>query len=157
MYNGEQLYAVLDGNNQLIERYVSLDTQDSPFARINADGSGDFLLTDRLGSVRAIVNTQGVVLDQISYDAWGNINHQTNPSNGDAIGYAGYWYDTAVGLYQVWHRWYNPTIGRWLSKDPMSFAAGQANLYQYVGNDPTNGLDPTGLYDILANPAANYD
>jgi hypothetical protein len=40
---------------------------------------------------------------------------------------------------------YDPTIGRWISQDPIGFAAGDANLYRYVGNRPASLLDPTGL------------
>jgi len=39
-------------------------------------------------------------------------------------------------------RWYDPTVGRWLTEDP---AAADANLYRYCGNAPTNGVDPSGL------------
>jgi protein-glutamine gamma-glutamyltransferase len=40
---------------------------------------------------------------------------------------------------------YDPTIGKWLSEDPIGFASGTTNLLEYVGNAPTNGIDPTGL------------
>ena len=42
---------------------------------------------------------------------------------------------------------YDPSVGRWISKDPILFGGGQANLYVYVGNDPVNGSDPLGLKD----------
>jgi hypothetical protein len=42
---------------------------------------------------------------------------------------------------------YDPKVGRWLSVDPLSFEAGDHNLYRYVKNDPTNGTDPSGLVD----------
>jgi uncharacterized protein RhaS with RHS repeats len=42
---------------------------------------------------------------------------------------------------------YDPRTGRWLSEDPIGFAAADANLYRYVGNSPTNATDPAGLYD----------
>jgi RHS repeat-associated protein len=107
-----------------------------------------FLLTDRLGSVRNLVSNTGVVLDQINYDAWGNIISQTNPEQGLPLGYNGYWYDSLVGMYQVNHRWYDPQAGRWDSEDPTGFTAGDSNLYRYVANDPTNATDPTGEYEI---------
>ena len=40
---------------------------------------------------------------------------------------------------------YDPTIGRWISEDPIGFTAGDANLYRYVQNAPTNATDPSGL------------
>ncbi len=41
---------------------------------------------------------------------------------------------------------YDPTVGRWLSQDPIGFQAGDPNLYRYVGNSPTNFTDPSGLH-----------
>jgi hypothetical protein len=41
----------------------------------------------------------------------------------------------------------DPVIGRWDSQDPLRFAAGDANIYRYVGNDPTNATDPSGMRD----------
>jgi hypothetical protein len=47
--------------------------------------------------------------------------------------------------------------GRWLTKDPAGFMAQDANLYRYVGNDPTNATDPTGKYVIAQNEEAAND
>lgn len=43
---------------------------------------------------------------------------------------------------------YDPTLGRWLEQDPIGFDAGDMNLYRFVGNDPTNSVDPSGLEAI---------
>jgi hypothetical protein len=43
---------------------------------------------------------------------------------------------------------YDPTTGRWLTEDPSGFDAGDANLYRYVGNGPTNAIDPEGLQAV---------
>lgn len=45
-------------------------------------------------------------------------------------------------------RHYDPTIGRWTTKDPIGFAGGDTNLYAYVGGDPMSKTDPSGLSDI---------
>ena len=39
-------------------------------------------------------------------------------------------------------RWFDPTVGRWLSEDP---AEADPNLYRYCGNGPTDGTDPSGM------------
>ena len=45
------------------------------------------------------------------------------------------------------HRWFDPKIGRWISEDPIGYAGGDANLYLYVGNSPSNFHDPSGLQE----------
>lgn len=50
---------------------------------------------------------------------------------------------------------YDPSIGRWLQKDPIKFEGGTTNLYEYVANDPVNHVDPSGLRRPLpGNPGA---
>jgi pimeloyl-ACP methyl ester carboxylesterase len=48
---------------------------------------------------------------------------------------------------------YDPTIGRWTSEDPVGFSAGDADLYRYVGNNPTNETDPSGKIGIVFDGA----
>jgi RHS repeat-associated protein len=66
--------------------------------------------------------------------------------------YAGYRYDNETGLYYVNARYYSPNLGRFLQTDPAGLSGG-TNLYAYVGNDPINLIDPTGLceQDSYAN------
>ena len=54
-------------------------------------------------------------------------------------------FDRETQLYYAKARYYDPVAGRWLSEDPLGFGGGDANLYRYVGNSPTNGTDPSGL------------
>jgi RHS repeat-associated protein len=63
---------------------------------------------------------------------------------GLAYTYAGYRYDTETGLYYVNARYYNPNLGRFLQTDPIGLSGG-TNLYAYVGNDPLDLVDPTGM------------
>src|SRR5881296_3857882 len=52
-----------------------------------------------------------------------------------------------TGLYYYRARYYNPTLQRFISEDPIGFGGGSPNLYSYVSNSPTNGSDPSGLLD----------
>ncbi len=117
-------------------------------ARTSSGGTTAWYLTDNLGSVRDIVNTSGTVIDHIVYDSFGNIVTETNATNGDRFKFAGMEWDAAIGVYYDRARYYDPTTGRFVSQDPKGFAAGDTNLYRYVGNDPTNTIDPSGLQEM---------
>lgn len=56
--------------------------------------------------------------------------------------------DTAVRSFVARH--YDPTIGRWTSKDPIGFNGGDTNLYAYVGANPMSYIDPSGLFGMFA-------
>lgn len=60
------------------------------------------------------------------------------------FGYAGMQWDTTTGLYNDGARWYDAAVGRFVTQDPIGFAGGDANLYRYVGNSPTNFTIPRG-------------
>ncbi|QJW98446.1 RHS repeat-associated core domain-containing protein [Frigoriglobus tundricola] len=44
---------------------------------------------------------------------------------------------------------YDPSIGRWLTPDPTGFSAGDVDLYRFVGNNPVNATDPSGLAELF--------
>ena len=78
------------------------------------------------------------------YDAFGQITGQTNPAAGVRFAFTGREYDPETGLYYYRARYYDSNLGRFISEDPLRFDAGDANLFRYVGNSPTNGTDPSG-------------
>jgi RHS repeat-associated protein len=88
------------------------------------------------------------------YDSYGNLESQTNAAVDCLFGYTGRLFDSGTGLQNNLNRWYDPSTGSWTSQDPMSFAAGDTNLYRYVGNSPTNAIDPTGT-DIYLKTGNN--
>ena len=59
----------------------------------------------------------------------------------------------ALGMHYMRQRWYDPTLGRFLSQDPIGFAGG-LNQYGYVGGNPTNYVDPMGLDFYLYRPGS---
>ena len=71
------------------------------------------------------------------------------------FGYTGRFYDQATGLQWNLNRWYDPSVGKWLSEDPSGLAAG-ANPYEYVGDAPTDGTDPSGLVIEISCKAREY-
>ncbi len=61
--------------------------------------------------------------------------------------------DPVTGLYYERARWYSPSLGTWISQDPLQYING-ANTYQFVGGDPVGRVDPWGL--SLVGPSAPY-
>src|SRR5262249_40560157 len=84
------------------------------------------------------------VQDHIVYGGFGNTSSETNASYGGRIKYTGLQVDSETGFYFAINRYYDAQTGRWISVDPLGFAAGDRNLYRYVGNSATNFTDPSG-------------
>ena len=156
----DQVWTVFDGVNpymdfdgELQTRYLYGPGIDELFARI---GTGEedpqWYLADRLGSVRQILGASGAVLDEISYDSFGGILSESNPSQGDRFKFTGREYSPELGIYYYRARWYDPGSGRFISQDPIGFSAGDVNLYRYVGNAPGDATDPSGLVPPLTYP-----
>ena len=89
-------------------------------------------------------------MQRSEYSAFGVLVGRTTASSFDDIGgqpfgFAGGLFDPITGLTLFGARDYDPRLGRWLARDPLGFGAGDTNLFAYVGGDPVNLVDPTGL------------
>jgi RHS repeat-associated protein len=79
---------------------------------------------------------------------WGSKKH--------IIVYAGQYYDAETGLHYNYHRYYDPSLGRYLRADPAGIMKGLNHLYAYVQNNPVNYIDPTGEFLISGSVAVGY-
>jgi RHS repeat-associated protein len=147
VWSNGQVVMELNGSNAVQERYVSGNAVNQLFARIDGNGTAWWYLTDRVGSVRDVLNASGGSQDHTDYTAFGVIISQTSASAQGEFGWQGTSFDPLTGLQYHEDRYYCPAAGTWTSQDPMGFGAGSGNLYGYAGNDPTNATDPTGLAD----------
>lgn len=102
-----------------------------------------YFLQDHLGSTTKLTNSAGAVLEQSSYDSFG----KSLNSSLTRYSYTGRERDPDTGLMYYRARWYDAENGRFISADPIGLAGG-INEYAYVGNNPLNGTDPTGLHEI---------
>ena len=106
------------------------------------DGRLYRMVSDHLGSVRLVIDTQTQTIGQrLDYDVWGKVIHDSQPGF-QPFGFAGGLYDPETGLTRFGARDYDAETGRWTAKDPILFAGGNPNLYGYVSNDPINLTDP---------------
>ncbi|KAF1084288.1 tRNA(Glu)-specific nuclease WapA precursor [Sporotomaculum syntrophicum] len=109
-------------------------------------GSYYYYLYNGHGDVTKVIDQTGNIVNSYTYDEWGNILSQQEQLP-QPLKYAGEYYDDESGLYYLRARYYDPTVGRFISRDsnegsitnPLSL-----NLYVYCYSNPLNYLDPTG-------------
>ena len=129
-----------------------------------------YYLTDANDNVTAITNNAGQVLERYVYSPFGQVTYYdcssgtwvpvTTSPNHNTILFAGQNLDPATRLYYDHARWYSPGSGTsqggtFLTRDPMGYAAGDANLYRYCGNNPVSATDPTGLVAVAPQNVGN--
>ncbi len=125
-----------------------------------------YLLKDHLGSVSAIADEAGNVLERMSYDAWGNRRDATDwqllddtqvQTNLHDRGFTGHEHLDAFRLVNMNGRVYDPVLGRFLSADPFTqfpdYTQG-LNRYTYVLNNPLSYTDPSG-YNVSGGQIAD--
>lgn len=115
---------------------------DELFMRTDAAGPR-VVLADAQNSSVALLDSSGAVRTSYTYEPFGKTT-AAGESSTNNNGFTGRESDP-TGLYYYRARYYDPETGRFLSEDPLAFRSGTANFYAYVGDDPVNGLDPSGL------------
>ena len=141
-----RLLAVYDGGNILRQRFDYADER-MPVA-MKMGSAAYYLSYDQVGSLRLVADGSGNVVKRISYDSFGNILEDTNPSFTIPFGFAGGLHDHDTGLVRFGYRDYDPEVGRWTAKDPIGFDGGDTDLYGYVLNNPLNAIDPLGFLSL---------
>ena len=114
---------------------------DQTFSRTDAAGTRTFL-TDALGSTVALVDGTGAITTSYTYEPYGKTT-VTGTASTNAQQFTGRENDGPLYFNRACYL--HPTFGRFISEDPVGFAAGDPNLYAYVGGSPTNATDPSGL------------
>ena len=103
---------------------------------------------DHQGSITKLTDERSIIVERFIYDAYGKIvHHKKGIETLNPYCYTGREFD-ASGSYDIYYyraRYYDPNIGRFISKDPIEFLAGDFNFYRYVGGSPVNRTDPSGL------------
>ena len=141
--------------------YFQYDSNGVPFGFIY-NNSQYFYLTNQLGDVAAIANSNGFVIAQYNYDEWGRLLSidasaaNTIIANANPIRYRGYYYDNETGYYYLQSRYYDANICRFINSDIPEIAQKYkddnlgTNGYIYCSNNSINNIDPVGYYNYKA-------
>jgi RHS repeat-associated protein len=106
-------------------------------------GTRYYYTRDHLGSIREMGKSDGTIVARYDYDPWGRSTTVINTTLPD-FNFTGLYRHSASGLIMAERRFYDPDLGRWISRDPIGENGG-VNLYAYTSNDPVDGVDTLGL------------
>jgi RHS repeat-associated protein len=159
VYDGWNVVAILDGANNLLYSFTwgadlsgSMQGAGGVGGAISmtvysgANAGTYFYCYDGNGNVAALVNAaNGNVAAQYEYGPFGEVIRATGlMAKVNPFMFSTKFYDWETGLYYYPYRYYNPSTGRWLSRDPIAEKGG-LNLYGFIHNAPINDVDSLGL------------
>ncbi len=160
--NGTTITYKIDENNNVIEQTDGTNTLKFVYDGANSpiyftyNDTTYYYEKNMQGDIVAILDTDGNVVVEYTYDSWGKQVSITG-ALADTIGqinplrYRGYYYDTETELYYLQSRYYSPDLMRFISQDDpaLSNAQGEplgSNLYIYCLNNPVMNVDPSGYW-----------
>jgi RHS repeat-associated protein len=159
VYDGWNLVAILDQNNTPIQTFIwGLDLSGSEQGAGGVGGllwentlsnrvvtNTSFATFDGNGNVTALIATNGAVVAQYEYGPFGQLLRMTGPqAKANPFRFSTKFQDDETGLLYYGYRYYNPSTGRWPSRDPIQEKGG-LNLYGFVSNGAVNTYDVLGL------------
>jgi len=134
IFNGENLLQELNINGITKVRYITSLKIDDLIGKIAKEEKA-YYHRDGLGSITILTNASQNIVASYRYDAFGNVIEQRGIFN-NPYKFTARELDIDSGLYFYRARYYDPSIGRFISLDP---------IYLYVSNNPINAIDPLGL------------
>lgn len=157
---GETLHFVYDGDDIILE-FTLAPGEALELARRNllgpaidqiiaiervAEVETRWLQVNHVGSVKAITDEIGTVVNEITYDSYGNIESQSDEDEAIRYAFTSRESDSETGDQFHRGRYYSAESGAFLSEDEMLLPTSFASLYTYAQNNPLNFGDPFGLF-----------
>lgn len=139
LYDGNRLVGTYDGNGNLVRRFVHGPGVDEPLVGLKSNGERRHMHADERGSLIGNSDESAGLLTAHTYDDYG-----ASPTVAGPFGYTGQMNLSEIGLHSYKARMYHPGLGRFMQADPIGYGDG-INMYGYVGGDPVNFRDPSGM------------
>ncbi len=142
VYDGDNVLEDLDLTGKPVARYTQGLGVDEPLAT-TASGVSSSYEADGLGSITSLTTAAGTLANTYSYDSFGNVTASSGAVS-NRFFFTAREASAKTGLLYYRARYYDPSVGRFLSEDPINVSAG-IDFYTYAANNPALLLDPLGL------------
>lgn len=146
LYDGKNTDAAvldeLDTSGNVLAHYAQSPDVDEPLAELRS-GPTSYYQQDALNSVTSLSGGTGALVSTYAYDAFGNLTASSG-TLANPYRFTGREFDPETGIYEYRHRYYDSSVGRFVSEDPIGLNGG-ANFYRYVLNNPVKWTDALGL------------
>ncbi len=175
IYGKDQTVYISDLYNQKVDGLATkhVFANDNPVATIIGSGTQvtkQQLYSDHLGSITVAIGFDGVIKERTGYAPFGALDYNllSSQAESEQRKYTGHEYDVDTGLLYAQARYYNPSIGRFLSQDPAFWQLSGdrlaimlsdpqiQNSYSYARNNPLAYIDETGEFPILSQMFSNF-
>jgi len=144
LYDGDSLLEELDQSGNVLGRYTQGPPLiDEPLSELRS-GTTSYYEQDGVRTVTSLSNSAGGLANTYSYDSFGKLIGSTG-TLANPFQYTGRQFDSETGVYYYRARYYDQSVGRFLSEDLLKGISDNVNFYAYVQNNPTDLIDPSGL------------
>ena len=140
-YDGDNITEELDGSGSVVAHFTQGAGIDEPLAIASAGGTY-YYHADGLGSITSLTDGSGQLAASYVYDSFGKLTTSTG-TVANPFQFTGREFDSETGLYYYRARYYDPSVGRFLSEDPCRSEVG-VSAFGYVDSNPVNYLDWDG-------------
>lgn len=153
--NGKVARETIKTNNSLTAVLDFIyDESGKPFAlKYSTDGATFdtyYYVLNLQGDVVKLIQENGDVAAQYTYDAWGNVSSSGKLAEINPLRYRGYYYDNETGFYYLQSRYYDPANRRFINADIYastdSSDAVACNMFAYCGNNPVTNSNESGEF-----------
>ena len=145
-----QLIAEIDEFGNSIREYIYWEN--SPMVMFDGDNNVPyFYAKDHLHTPHKLIDDSGNIAWSAIYTPFGEATINSDSIVTQPLRYPGQYYDEETGLHYNWHRYYDPTLGRYITSDPIGINGG-LNTYAYADGNPIVRIDVRGLAYFMLRP-----
>ena len=149
IYDGNSVIQERDANNNPLVTYTrsgsSLLARTDNGQEIPGSPTTAYYHADGNGNVTTLIYSNQIIAAKYLYDPFGNTLSLSGPlASLNVYGFASKEWNSSADLYYFVRRYYDPTLQRFINRDPIAEQGG-INLYAYVANNPINAIDLLGL------------